>query len=183
MIRGKWGWSQRGIWLQDPYAIVCITPTDPNEMQNQQPEASSLHRDSISQMLRWASIAAFAMSMFMPAYHVAYYTTLTYVGYQAFLIGPLGFAAGQFAWLANPLLLAAWIKRSSPKKNKFFVLALMALPIACSFLLSDKIVEGSAGMYRYQAAMGFYVWLVSIAFAAAAVLMSAPVSPASLSKH
>lgn len=116
------------------------------------------------------------LSLILPAYHVDYYSTPhTYFGWQALLFGPIGLAAGHFSWIANPLLLFAWLSRASGGRISFF-LALLAFGFAASFLFGHTIAEGSAGMYPYRAGVGYIAWLAGIALAAV-VAFSLPEPP------
>jgi len=137
--------------------------------------APNSKRETISLWLFMASMAAYFGSLALPAYQTDYYGQLkTHYGLEALLLGPIGFFAGHFSWIANPLLWVSWAKRHGPDSGLSFVLACLALIAAGLFLVGNKIAEGSAGEFAYHASVGFYVWLGSMAAAAAAAITLGP---------
>jgi len=68
-----------------------------------------------------------------------------------------------FTWIANPLLLLAWITFIKYKKISFFF-SLMAVTIGISFLMFDEIIVNEAGHYGkitgYE--LGYYLWILSM---------------------
>lgn len=102
------------------------------------------------------------LSLLTPAYVQDYYGKSQYVfGFMAFLLGPIGFFAGHFSWIANIFLFLGFIKRKTniDSSNLFFVVAIIS---GLTFLLPEKIASGSAGEYEYHAHIGFYLWLFSM---------------------
>ena len=125
--------------------------------------------NSLSNALRSLSVVLFIASLPLPAY-VTYSgsQTLNHFGVEALLLGPIGFFAGHFAWLANLLLWASWAKRTQPGISPAFLLALLAFPAALLFPLSETVAVGSAGTYRFYVSVGYYLWLASMTVSAAA---------------
>lgn len=86
---------------------------------------------------------------------------------EAFLIGWLAMLAngGATAWLANPLLIIAWILFARNKKAAW-ILALVALLLCLSFLNFHVIIEDEAGHYNpiLKVRIGYWLWLSSAAF-------------------
>jgi hypothetical protein len=123
----------------------------------------------------------FSASLFFVAYTTNYDgKPKEHFGLEAFLLGPIGLFAGHYSWIANPLLLFAWARRTDPNWGQSFVLAVVAAAFALSFLLPKTIAVGSAGEYSYAANIGYYLWLLSIALAAiAAALFKSPPSSVS----
>lgn len=59
----------------------------------------------LSHALFGVSIALFIASLAQPAYvTTAGHDSHLHYGFEALLLGPIGFFAGHFAWVANPLL-------------------------------------------------------------------------------
>lgn len=109
--------------------------------------------------ITWAILL---LSLLTPAYVQDYYGKPQYVfGFMVFLLGPVGFFAGHFSWIANIFLFLGFRKRKSniDSSNFFFFVAIIS---ALTFLLPDKIASGSAGEYEYHAHIGFYVWLLGM---------------------
>ena len=81
-----------------------------------------------------------------------------------FIFGIFGLAypLATWTWLANPLLLGAWIFIFRNPKISFF-LSLSSTLIAASFLLFDQIIDNENGQYKqiisYRA--GYWLWLCS----------------------
>jgi len=137
-------------------------------------------RSILSMALLWVSLLAYAGSLALPAYLTDTDTLgrrLEHYGLEAFLLGPIGIVGGQVSWLANPLLLVAWVKRAQAHPWPSFYFAVVALCLALSFLAGSTVPVGSAGIYRYYGAIGFYVWVGSIVFAAASALALAAAQP------
>jgi hypothetical protein len=82
----------------------------------------------------------------------------------AFIFGFFGLAypLATWTWLANPLLLGAWIFIFRGPKISF-ILSLSSTLIAASFLLFDQIIDNENGQYKqiisYEA--GYWLWLSS----------------------
>lgn len=127
----------------------------------------TVNRNRFSLWLVRASIGAYATSFALPAYTTDYYGRLqVHLGLEAFLLGPIGLFAAHFSWLANLFLWFAWGKRTGSNTGRSLVFAVIALMLALSFLLPERIAVGSAGERPYSAGPGYYLWLCSIALAA-----------------
>jgi hypothetical protein len=89
-------------------------------------------------------------------------------------MGPLGVLGGHFSWFANPLAWLSWKKCYPPERAGAVLFSITAFALASTFMLTDKIPQGSAGSYDYAIGSGYLVWLASLALfiAAAAVLPS-----------
>jgi hypothetical protein len=78
------------------------------------------------------------------------------------------------AWLANPVLFAAWWAIFKRKAAAALVLSFAALALAASFLLAGEVVTNEAGFARpitgYR--IGYWLWLASMALACLAALLS-----------
>ena len=88
-------------------------------------------------------------------------------GYGILIFGPLGLLASptNWTWLANPILLAAWMMLAVQARILSAPLSLAAFVIAISFLFQREIMTNEAGIlfpitgYR----IGYWIWLSSIA--------------------
>ncbi len=134
--------------------------------------ANIARRNNNSRRLFWLSLALFFGSLALPAYRLDYHGRYTsHSGLEALILGPVGFFAGHFSWLANPLLWGSWFKRAGRHSGLAFVLACFALVAAASFTVTDRIAGGSAGEFPYSVGIGFHVWLTSMVAAALAALL------------
>lgn len=91
----------------------------------------------------------------------------TWPGYQVAMIGGMGVLLGQFGWLANLPLFAAWVLLGLGKVRAGRICALAALLIAAhTFTLFGQNVpmdEGGMNHMRLQTLLpGFYLWIASI---------------------
>lgn len=86
------------------------------------------------------------------------------------LIGWIGIAHGQFAWLGNPLLIMSWIQFNSGKFTLGLKFACAALIFMLSFLLYPTVVSSEAPDYSkitsYE--LGYWLWVMSAATTVAA---------------
>ena len=103
---------------------------------------------------------------------------------MALLIGPLGILSspdtlGPWTWVANPLLLAAWICTFLRRRVLALPPAIAALGLACSFLSAKTIMmnEGGAHYPIERAGNAYWLWLASMAIAIAAAAFAARSEP------
>lgn len=128
-------------------------------------------RARISVALLWVSVGLYLASLPTTAYvTVEGENSQAHLGVEALVLGPIGFFAGNFAWVANPLLWGSWITRARPGISPSFLLALLAFAPALLFLVGETVPVGSAGDYRYHVGLGFHLWLASMAVSAGAAL-------------
>ena len=88
-------------------------------------------------------------------------------GYGILLFGPLGMllSSTNWTWVANPILLAAWIMLGVGARILSAVLSLAAFVIAISFMFQLEIMTNASGhlfavtCYRF----GYWLWLSSMA--------------------
>ena len=83
---------------------------------------------------------------------------------EAFAFGWLALFFGQaaFAWLANPLLIIAWILIIRDK-NSAWIFGLIATIANLLFLAFPNIIENEAGTYSQiiKIQLGYWLWLSS----------------------
>ena len=112
----------------------------------------------ISDRLFWLSLAVYFSSFVFPAYKTDMQSVgakpIDHFGLEAFLLGPIGFFAGHFSWLANPFLWISWTKRDVSSSGGAAIWAVVSLLVAISFFLPKTIAVGSSGGYSYQPAVG-----------------------------
>jgi hypothetical protein len=90
------------------------------------------------------------------------------------LIGWLGVFDGMFAWLANPLLLVAWVFTAVGRSRTSAVsCAIVALGFSLSFLVHNDILtdEGGGRSAITEYGWGYWLWNMSIVLEVAAAGM------------
>lgn len=84
-------------------------------------------------------------------------------GWQVLLTGWMGVFFGIYAWLANPLVFAAWLLMTKRLRAQAVVLAVLALLFGSSFLSQHQIVVNEGGGVEpvHLDAIGYWCWLAS----------------------
>jgi hypothetical protein len=85
-------------------------------------------------------------------------------GFWLLAFGPFAVPQGIFAWLANPLLFAAWISFARQAFGKAVAFSVAALVFALTFHLhqGSSFHDGS-GMNTFgSAAPGYWLWIASL---------------------
>ena len=124
-------------------------------------------RSDISMWTKRASWALYGLALALPAFRAEQYgESHARLGIEAFVMGPLGLAAGHFSWIANILLFLGWFTRSRSGINLPFLLAILAFGTAMTFLGAPPVAAGSAGEVGLRPDIGYFVWLASMALAA-----------------
>jgi hypothetical protein len=79
------------------------------------------------------------------------------------LIGPFGVLYGIFEWLANPVLLVAWVFSFAGKNGIALLLGIAAAALMTAFLFRTTIVASEAPTYAKitGCAAGYWLWLSS----------------------
>jgi len=79
------------------------------------------------------------------------------------LIGLIGVFDGYFEWLANPVLLAAWVFSFAGKNKAALLLGILASAFMVAFLFRHAMIASEAPTYEkivgYGA--GYWLWLTS----------------------
>ncbi|WP_174975685.1 hypothetical protein [Burkholderia contaminans] len=88
-------------------------------------------------------------------------------GWQVLLMGWMGVLVGIYAWLANPLVFAAWLLTAKRYRAQAVMLAGLALLFGMSFLSQHQIAVDEAGNVEpvHLDAIGYWCWLASFAVA------------------
>lgn len=111
------------------------------------------------------SVALFLACLFFQTfYYAAFPTDKSYGnGWSALAAGWLGLLEGIPAWLANPLLIAAWVAYFRRKYQQSFLLSVAAIGLMLSFILETQVVRGASGLYSAITSygLGYYLWLSS----------------------
>jgi len=110
------------------------------------------------------SIGLFLVSLWQPAFSVERGTRIdTWDSVLCLCIGWLGLLEGKagVTWIANPLLLMAWITFWEPRAS--FIFSIPAAVASTSFLLCTQITANEAGhvgtICQYH--LGYWLWLSS----------------------
>jgi hypothetical protein len=78
-------------------------------------------------------------------------------------MGLIGVFAGYFEWLANPVLLAAWIFSFAGKNKVALLLGILSAALMFAFLFRHMMIASEAPTYEkivgYGA--GYWLWLTS----------------------
>ncbi len=112
------------------------------------------------------SMACFAVCLALPAYYLGA-ALEPQLAAPLLLTGWLGPFDGHFSWYANPLYVLALISHRRERMSS--VLALLALALAASFLLHNRIAVSEAPTYQNIVAYGwgYALWLIAMATLAA----------------
>ena len=97
-------------------------------------------------------------------------------GYAILLFGALalGDNPANMAWLANPLLLAAWIAAWMGRRGPAFIVGFAALVLAVSFSFAKTVIANEAGIASSVTGLrlGYWLWLASMAVSCAAAALA-----------
>ncbi|MES2510823.1 MAG: hypothetical protein V4625_12900 [Pseudomonadota bacterium] len=95
-------------------------------------------------------------------------------GFWLLVFGPLALFQGLVAWLANPCLFVAWFLFFKKSYVKSFVLSLVGLGFASSFLLSQgaRFHDGSGMNTIGRNALGYWLWVASLAVASISAVLA-----------
>ncbi len=133
-------------------------------MQSQIPEpgrrrpATSYVADP--RILLWISMGLFATSLLCDGFYVEGASPRAWsLGFGELIIGRYAALTGVYAWLANPLLLTAWITFRSKSARVSLLCSVAALCFMLSFLLVHRIEVSEAGNSARIAGYGLGYWL------------------------
>jgi hypothetical protein len=121
------------------------------------------------------ALALYVISLACPAFYVTDGSEPPksfMTGAELLFFGPFAVIQGMFAWLANPLLLLAWVYFVRGKSGIAVAAAVLALPIALSFLIHRRFHDGSGMNTITSAGMGYWLWLAAAVATLVAVVMS-----------
>lgn len=133
----------------------------------------SSQRVLTSSTLAMLSVLSWSVSLFVPAVDLG---SVVAYGWQFLIYGWRGLAAlniGGLSWLANPLLLGAWLGFFALRGHRGVVLAvsLGAMFAALVSFLFNWLGSGSAGLRIEDFALGFHLWMGSTLLQAAAAVL------------
>jgi len=123
------------------------------------------------------SMILFAVSLTQNGFSVEHSGADAWPGWGLVVFGPLGLFSGEPAnlvWMANPLLLLAWLTFIEPTGIFTFCFGLVALIVAGSFLFFSKIAVAESGLSSVIAShgLGYWLWLGSICCSVASGMKS-----------
>lgn len=110
------------------------------------------------------SVVVFAASLTQNCYNIeAHNPKASSPGLYLLLIGPIGVFYGIFEWLANPVLLAAWVFSFAGKNKIALLLGIVASALMVAFLFRHTIVASEAPTYAkiIGYGVGYWLWLTS----------------------
>ena len=121
------------------------------------------------------SVGALAMCLALEGFSTG---NTSWPGWGCLLFGWWALPTGCFAWLANPLLLLAWVLHLVGRPSGAALAAIVALVFMFTFLATDTVVAntGSVPDPVTHIGYGYWVWLFS-AFAALVAAVQASVFP------
>lgn len=122
-----------------------------------------------AKIFRVASIGLFLLCLIMPAYSAE---GKNYYGWFLLLAGFYALPSGELSWLANIALFTSWWTLRFNSRALTLMFAVSAFLLAMSFMRHDTIwvYNWSGGQAKFQLKLGYYIWLMSMAFAAAPAL-------------
>jgi hypothetical protein len=124
-------------------------------------------------MLSALSILCWSISLLLPAVDLG---TVVAHGWQFLLYGWQGLTSlniGGLSWLANPLLVAAWLSFFAFRSHSRVALAfaVSALAAGLTSFLFNAFGGAGGGVKIEDFALGFHLWLASALLQTAAVLL------------
>jgi len=125
------------------------------------PATNNRKKSIVKIVVLTAGIGLYVASLFGEAYCTDYECAPAIMALLVGWMGAIMLGAG-ISWLANPLLVIAWILLARNKKNAL-VFGLMALIFALLFLSFKTIMGDEAGHYRdiVSVGTGYWLWVAS----------------------
>ena len=138
---------------------------------------NTIDRPAMSRAARWLfaiSVLLYLVAMIATPFRTGTPPHPWAAGWEVLLTGWMGVLAGVYAWLANPLVAAAWVLTLNRRRGPAVVAAVLALLSGMSFLSLRQIMVNEGGTYEpvHLDAIGYWCWLASFgaALVAAALL-------------
>jgi hypothetical protein len=128
-------------------------------------DSSAVHLvKRLPKIITLVSIIIFAASLTQNAYYIAGENPKAWSpAFYSLLLGPIGLFAGIFEWLANPVLVAAWVFSFAGKNKIALLLGIVASGLMLAFLFRHTIVANEAGHHKQIVGYGagYWLWLTS----------------------
>src|SRR5919204_3557082 len=118
----------------------------------------------LAKLIVLLSVIVFAVSLTQNCYNIeGHDPKASAPGFYLLLLGLIGVFDGIFEWLANPVLLAAWIFSFAGKNKIAFLLGVLASALMLAFLFRHTIITNEAGHYAKIIGYGpgYWLWLTS----------------------
>lgn len=118
----------------------------------------------LPKIITFLSIIVFATSLTQNAYYIAGENPKAWSpAFYSLLLGPIGLFAGIFEWLANPVLVAAWVFSFAGKNKIALLLGIVASALMLAFLFRHTIIASEAPTYAkiIGHGAGYWLWLTS----------------------
>lgn len=112
------------------------------------------------------SIALFILCLTNDGYYIAGPDPRAWApGWGLFLFGWIGIFSGTVSWVANPLLLYAWVMFFLKRYRRSAMFAFGALVLMLAFLMSKTVVSSEAPTYSRIVGYGtgYWLWIASAA--------------------
>ena len=110
-----------------------------------------------------ASFACFGLSLVGPGFYSGGETAK---GLDLLMIGWMGILDGVVAWMANPLLLAAWISYFNRRHRVTAATSILAALFMLSFLFVSSVpASGGGRTSNIHAGWGYWLWVASAVLA------------------
>ena len=118
----------------------------------------------VPKIITLVSVIVFAASLTQNGYYIPGENPKAWSpAFYSLLLGPIGLFAGIFEWLANPVLLAAWVFSFAGKNKIALLLGIGASALMLAFRCRHTIIASEAPTYAkitgYGA--GYWLWLTS----------------------
>jgi hypothetical protein len=117
-------------------------------------------KSRIAKILFIASVLSFLVSLCLPAFYDARSPQAWY-GLGALLNGMFGLFGGYYCWLANPLILMAWIAAFIKRPMLMIGGSLLSCVLCLSFLCYHHVEDEVGETAIVGLGPGYWLWLTS----------------------
>jgi hypothetical protein len=118
----------------------------------------------VPKIITLLSIIVFAASLTQNGYYISGENPKAWSpAFYSLVLGPIGLFAGIFEWLANPVLLAAWVFSLAGKNKIALLLGSLASALKLAFLFRQTIIASEAPTYAkiIGHGAGYWLWVTS----------------------
>jgi putative flippase GtrA len=108
----------------------------------------------------YLSVGLFLLSLLNDGYYAEGQSSPAWL---LLLIGWIGVFSGTLAWLANPLLIGAWILLLCKRTSLSLIAALVAMAFMLTFLFQKTVISSEAPTYSRISGygLGYGLWIAS----------------------
>ena len=139
------------------------------------PQRLDMRSVRMSRILLFSSLAAYLLCMLLPPYATDHGGQDQPNSIVLLLLGWFGISAGYLEWLANPMLLVAWLSIASYRHLSAVGSALLAMGLSIVFSFRDSVITGELDSLARVTELkaGYWLWVVSAVFALSASVVQA----------